>query len=262
IKITRLTTGGKIGNANIVGAVSISARRNDVCLETQEGPKSSLSLRQIPTHSLQKIVPPIDSSIGGTTFSPDGEYVYYVVRDQSNNQGLLYQVATLGGNARKLLTGASGPVTFSPDGKQIAFVNKREHEDMLMIANADGTGEPRKLIVRQQPEYFSNEGPSWSPDGRMVACGAGTRGQGARDSSVMAVSVRDGKPHVVTDKTPDPARVFWLADGKGLIVAAFEQLTSIGTQLWYVSYPEGEVRRITNDLNGYGTISLEMTRAQ
>jgi serine/threonine protein kinase len=260
IKITRLTTGGKIGNANIVGAVSISPDGKYVVFETQEGPKSSLWLRQIATNSLQQIVPPIDSEIGGTTFSPDGEYVYYVVRDQSNNQGVLYQVATLGGNARKLLTGASGPVTFSPDGKQIAFVNKREHEDMLLIANADGTGEPRKLIARQQPEYFSFEGPSWSPDGRMIACSAGSRGQGARDSSVMAVSVSDGKPHVITDKLHDPARVLWLADGKGLIVAAFEQLSSIGTQLWHVSYPEGEVRRITNDLNGYGTISLGLTR--
>jgi len=260
IKITRLTTGGKIGNANIVGSVSISPDGKYVVFETQEGPKSSLWLRQIATNSLQQIVPPSDSELGGTTFSPDGEYVYYVVKDQSNPQGVLYQVATLGGNARKLLTGASGPVTFSPDGKQIAFVNKRVNEDMLMIANADGTGEPRKLIVRQQPEYFYSEGPSWSPDGRMIACSAGSRGQGARNFSVMAVSVSDGEPHVVTDKLIDPARVLWLADGKGLIVAAYEQLTSIGTQLWYVSYPEGEVRRITNDLNGYGTISLGLTR--
>jgi Tol biopolymer transport system component len=256
IKITRLTTGGKIGNANIVGAVSISPDGKYVVFVTQEGPKSSLWLRQIATNSLQQIVPPIDSPITGTTFSPDGEYVYYVVKDQSNSQGVLYQVATLGGNARKLLTGASGPVTFSPDGKQIAFVNARVNEDMLMIANADGTGEPRKLIVQQRPEYFYTGGPSWSPDGRMIACSAGSRAH----FSVMAVSVSDGKPHVVTNKLIDPARVLWLADGKRLIVAAYEQLTSIETQLWHVSYPEGEVRRITNDLNGYGTISLGLTR--
>src|SRR5262249_30718151 len=34
---------------------------------------------------------------------------------------------------------------------------------------------------------------------------------------------------------------------------------STGTQLFQVTYPSGEVRRITNDLNGYGSISLGLT---
>jgi Tol biopolymer transport system component len=44
-----------------------------------------------------------------------------------------------------------------------------------------------------------------------------------------------------------------------LIVAAVPELISTGTQLWYVSYPRGEVRRVTNDLNAYGTSSLGLT---
>src|SRR5262249_51840980 len=32
-----------------------------------------------------------------------------------------------------------------------------------------------------------------------------------------------------------------------------------GTQIWFVSYPDGVAQRITNDLNGYGTISLGLT---
>src|SRR5205809_905409 len=51
----------------------------------------------------------------------------------------------------------------------------------------------------------------------------------------------------------------WLADGSGLIGAAVPELISAGTQIWYVSYPGGETRRITNDLNAYGTSSLGLT---
>jgi Tol biopolymer transport system component len=55
------------------------------------------------------------------------------------------------------------------------------------------------------------------------------------------------------------SRVLWLGDGSGLIVAAVPELISTGTQLWYVPYPNGEVRRVTNDLNAYGTSSLGLT---
>jgi tricorn protease-like protein len=53
--------------------------------------------------------------------------------------------------------------------------------------------------------------------------------------------------------------VLWLADGSGLIATAVPELVSAGTQLWYVSYPDGKVRRITNDLNAYGTSSLGLS---
>jgi Tol biopolymer transport system component len=46
----------------------------------------------------------------------------------------------------------------------------------------------------------------------------------------------------------------WLPDGRGLIAIAAVQ--SSPSQVWYVSYPGGEARRITNDLNSYSGLSL------
>src|SRR5262249_27095654 len=51
-------------------------------------------------------------------------------------------------------------------------------------------------------------------------------------------------------------RVAWLSDGSGLIMAALESPAQFNGQLWYLSYPSGETRRITNDLNDYGDVSL------
>jgi Tol biopolymer transport system component len=47
-----------------------------------------------------------------------------------------------------------------------------------------------------------------------------------------------------------------LSDGSGLIVAATDDGSFPAHQVWHVSYPGGEVRRITNDTNGYAGIRL------
>jgi Tol biopolymer transport system component len=46
----------------------------------------------------------------------------------------------------------------------------------------------------------------------------------------------------------------WLPDGSGLVIVATEQSHSFESsyQVWSVSYPGGEARKISNDLNNYG----------
>src|SRR5678815_160156 len=53
-------------------------------------------------------------------------------------------------------------------------------------------------------------------------------------------------------------RVAWFNDSTGLVfIAREEQLGA--PQLWQISYPKGEVQRITNDLNSYALYSLALT---
>lgn len=51
------------------------------------------------------------------------------------------------------------------------------------------------------------------------------------------------------------ATVAWLADGSGLLVVALDEAAS-ALQIWHISYPSGEVRKVTNDLNHYIRLSL------
>jgi serine/threonine protein kinase/Tol biopolymer transport system component len=257
MNITRLTTGGKIGNAAIRGYTSISPDGKYVVFRTTEAGKDSLWVRQVSTGSLVKIVPDLGGKIGGTTFSRDGEFVYYSLFD--NPLGTLYQVPVLGGGPRRIMSGVTSPVTFSPDGKQLAFVRPSASESDLIVANTDGTAE-RKIATRRLPSYFSlSGGPAWSPDGNSIVCGAGSY-TGNLSATLVSVPAGGGaeKP-ITTENWASVSRVLWLGDGSGLIVAAVPALISAGTQLWYVSYPGGEVRRVTNDLNAYGTSSLGLT---
>jgi serine/threonine protein kinase/Tol biopolymer transport system component len=259
VKISRLTTGGKVGNAAIKGYTSISPDGKTVVFRTTELGKDSLWVRQVSTGSLVKIVPDLEAKIGGTTFSRDGEFIYYSLFDKNDPLGTLYQVPVFGGPARRIMSGVTSPVTFSPDGKEFAFVRPSSSESDLVVANADGTGE-RKIATRRLPAYFSFVGgAAWSPDGKTITCGAGSY-SGNISATIVSVSAAGGEEKAITSQNwVSVSRVLWLGDGSGLIVAAVPELISTGTQLWYVSYPGGEVRRVTNDLNAYGTSSLGLT---
>jgi serine/threonine protein kinase/Tol biopolymer transport system component len=259
MRINRLTTGGKIGSALIKGYTSISPDGKYVVFRTTEGGRDSLVGRQVLTGSVVRIVSDVEGKIGGTTFSRDGEFIYYSLFDKDNPLGVLYQVAALGGTPRRVIGGVTSPVTFSPDNKQLAFVRASATESDLLVAGLDGSGE-RKIASRKLPDYFSLAGgPAWSPDGKTIACGAGTF-SGNLSGTIIEVPVAGGPEKPITSQNwVSVSRALWLSDGSGLIVLAVPELISAGTQIWYVSYPDGETRRITNDLNGYGTSSLGLT---
>ena len=96
MRITRLTTGGRIGNAQIKGYATISPDGKYVVFKTNEAGRDSLWVRQVSTGSLVKIVPDVDGKIGGTTFTRDGEFVYYSMFDKDDSLGTLYRVPVLG----------------------------------------------------------------------------------------------------------------------------------------------------------------------
>jgi Tol biopolymer transport system component len=69
--------------------------------------------------------------------------------------------------------------------------------------------------------------------------------------------VTDGKEKQITSQRwANIVALSWLADGSGLIITAAEPELTYVRQIWYVSYPSGEPRKITNDANNYVGLSL------
>lgn len=261
IRMTALTTGGKINDEDINGQVSVSPDgKYVVCGANDAKQQASLWLRQVSTNSLVRIVPPENGAYLATTFSPDGELIFYVATLERNKfVSALYRVPVLGGSPTKVLDRVSSAIGFSRDGSQFAFVRKNQDDMELMIANTDGSGQPRAIAVRKQPDRFSTSGPAWSPDGKRIACGI-FNAAGSGFSTVVEVPVEGGQPRQIgSEKWGSVGRVIWLADGSGLIMAAQPESSSIGTQIWHLPYPDGQVRRITTDLNAYGEVSLGLT---
>ncbi|MGA9770028.1 MAG: protein kinase [Blastocatellia bacterium] len=245
MRVTRLTSNGKSNNA------TISPDGKYVVHVISDAGKESLWVRQVATSSNVEIVPPSETEYRGTAFSQDGNFVYFTLLDRSRLIGVLYQVPVLGGTPKKIIEDVDSPISFSPDGARFVFMRNmlNPRENRLIIANADGTGE-RVLATRMPPNYYTS--PAWSPDGKVIACSSGDGMQ----MNVVEVRVEDGAEKPVTsEKWLTVGRIGWLADGRGLAIVAVDQMSRL-RQIWLLSYPRGETRRITNDLNDYTEMSL------
>ncbi len=251
IKLARLTAEGS------VESVTVSSDGKYIAYSLEEGGKRSLWTKHLATSSRVQIVPPAEAlSLNASTFSPDGSFVYYTKVDEQNPQGALYQVPVLGSSSKKILADVAQPISISPDGKRLAFQRLRRTGtfDELFLANVDGTGE-RRILGVHEPQWLVGGTAAWSPNGQLLATGYGD----GKAMVLAAVSVADGKIRPITARGwLFIGPVGWLTDGSGIVFTAREQVLG-ALQLWQASYPQGEVRRITNDLNAYDAYSLSLT---
>jgi serine/threonine protein kinase len=239
-----------------VDSVTVSPDGKYIAYSLEESGKRGLWTKHLGTGSRVQIVAPIESlAMNASTFSPDGGYVYYTRIDERNPHGELYQVPVLGGTSKRILANVSQPISLSLDGRQIAFGRYHESltQDDLLIANSDGSGE-RLLLTVREPDWLSGARAAWSPDGRRLAMG-----YGKRQMTVAVVSIGGGAvTPLAPERWADVGNVVWFADGASLLFVAREQATST-FQIWQMSYPSGDVRRITNDLASYDPYSLTLT---
>jgi eukaryotic-like serine/threonine-protein kinase len=225
-------------------------------ISDEQGPPA-IWVRQLGTGSTAQVVAPSTGNFRGLTFSPDGNYLYFVKGEPGTGLSKLYQVPSLGGTPRELIVDVDSPVSFSPDGKQVVFVRQSSTAETssLLTANADGSGE-HALAVLHQPTAFSNEGPAWSPDGKRIAV-AKSLGAGFQLYEVETVATDTGaETRIGSRDWGYTRRITWMPDGSAVIFGSPVAKPSLNSQLWELSYPGGEARRITNDLNFYTGASI------
>jgi serine/threonine protein kinase len=249
MKITRLTSSGKVVTA------AISPDNRYLANVVLDNGKFGLSVRQIATGADAQVVAPSPLGIRGVTFSPDGNYLYFIqAESEQSGYSVAYQIPSLGGTPRKIVFDIDTPVSFAPDGKQFVFVRgyPQLKESAVMVASVDGGGE-RKVAIRKAPADFPLVPAAWSPDGKKIAV-IGVR---SSDAELLTVDATSGEEQRIgSSRWSFLSGVSWLPDGSGIVLTAVDRSVSLQGQVWLVDYPSGSVRRITNDLNNYGGASV------
>jgi eukaryotic-like serine/threonine-protein kinase len=223
-------------------------------------------LQQTGHSTRVEVIPASHRRLLSKTFSPDGQFIYYLSLDVPGDPWSLYRVPTLGGPTKKILNDTSSYVSFSPDGLEMVFYryNPKKTLNQYIISPSDGGGAER-VLYSWDDERTVGGNPAWSPDGKIIAFGERSfQGTSVGHCSLVAIPAKGGLPTPISaEEWGNCGRLEWSQDGGGLYM--------IGTKMadyeflrrdipYYIPYPQGRSRRLTNDQDRHQWYSLGVTK--
>ncbi|ODP36941.1 Tol-Pal system beta propeller repeat protein TolB [Sphingomonas turrisvirgatae] len=158
-------------------------------------------------------------------FSPDGRWILFTMSTAGNAD--IYRISSSGGTPQRLTTGPGIDTggSYSPDGSRIVFESDRSGTQQLYVMNADGSNQrrisfgsgryatpawsPRGDLIaftrmgggfrigvmsphgsgeKLLTDSWGDEGPSWSPNGRVLMYSRGAQGSSGK-SDIWAVDL-------------------------------------------------------------------------
>jgi TolB protein len=153
-----------------------------VILSASEGGNSEIYTMDLRTKRKARLTnnSAIDTS---PSFSPDGRKVVFN-SDRGGNQQL-YVMDKNGNNVRRISFGQGryGTPVWSPRGDLIAFTKMYKGKFFIGVMRTDGSGE--RLLT----ESYLDEGPTWSPNGRVIMFARQERNRGNRTGEWQIYSV-------------------------------------------------------------------------
>ena len=262
-EITQLTNTGK------AVAPAISPDGKYVAYLQRDGEMVSLWVRQVATPGNVKILEQRGGGALGASVTPDGGFIDFDAERPSSSPASgpqLWRVPFLSGSEKKVIGDIWTRPGWSPDGKKMAFVrvDVAADADSLMIADADG-GNPRVLATRRRPtngfvSLFTSGtqiSPAWSLDGRVIALFGYDVAKGKTDVAFVD-AVTGGETTRPSEGGFLPHGIAWL--GPSSLVLSQPKMNGGRVQLWRMSYPDGRVSPLTNDLSSYVGADLAADR--
>jgi eukaryotic-like serine/threonine-protein kinase len=275
LRIEKLTTRGDVRLA------AVSPEGRYVAYTSDSGVQQGIWLRDIVEKTENRLAGSLPSGLRRISFSKDGRTVYWVVWN-GPDAFALYRTPIIGGEPQLVRSGRLGDVSpdstrvlawqdqrlevvgldgsgekdiglgrsavWLPDSSRVLVDRVAGPNHTLFVVPLDGSGERK---VAELPLLHDLELEAVRGDGRVAACWF-WRDRSSR--RLHAVDLVDGSSRPIGDITwPQLGSFLWLPDGKGFVASEYWKGH---IQIWYASYPDGNVRRIPADTAVYQSVSL------
>src|SRR5262249_19519443 len=148
-----------------------------------------------------RIVPLAEGvQLWGLRYSPDGDFLYYVIEDIKHQVGgALYRISTLGGAQQKLLTGINAVAVLSPDGRRMVFKRYEREKNFLKLAIGEGSKAQDLDSSALLNIYYSKD---WSPSGKSFFYKKSNKEAEDRYGRFVEKPVKGGAVRFGTEKEP------------------------------------------------------------
>jgi serine/threonine protein kinase len=243
MRMTKLTDVGSFG-------AIISPDGKYIAYVVDDLSGKSMSVKQLAMDRVVQLMPKTTEVFNIVNFSSDSNSIYY------RKGTILYQVSVLGGAAKKIAENVGININISLDDRRMVFLRRQKDtsKDTLCIANIDGSDE--QVIPLQKAGYTINS-YHWSPDGKTIAMAV--RYESSPEQTpwqILTVPVTGGETKaLIPPRKNYISSLLWLPDNSGLIMTAIDEKSGL-LQLWRITYPKGDVQRITNDASDYSSATI------
>jgi len=152
----------RIGNfPSMAFSPRFSPDGQQVVLSLEQGGNANIYRMDLRTKQMTRLTdsPSIDTA---PSYSPDGTQIAF--ESDRGGQQQIYVMSANGGAAQRISFGAGryGTPVWSPRGDLVAFTKQEDGAFKIGVMHPDGSGE------RILTAGFHNEGPTWSPNGRVL----------------------------------------------------------------------------------------------
>jgi DNA-binding winged helix-turn-helix (wHTH) protein/Tol biopolymer transport system component len=222
-----------------------------------EDNRHALWLQRTGGKDALQLVAPSGVGVSPAAISHDNNWIYYGQWDPNQAfKGLtLLRMPLFGGVPRKIREGVHVFAGLSPDDQRILLHRFKEAGgiDVLSVNAVDGSDDRVIATSDVASDYM---GTQWPPEGNKFLFSRMEQRADGSYWSLCEMPAQGGARRTIL--APAQRRIWfasWADRGMGIVINATDPVTRLA-QLYYVSYPTGEMRRITNDLVGYTTVSV------
>jgi len=212
----------------------------------------TLWLQHVGSKEPSPLIADSEAPVGPCAISHDNNWLYYGQVDPKEpaKGPTIFRIPLLGGTSRKILEGVHVFAALSPDDQRLLYHQFTAAGGIEVISvNAHDGSDARMIASGSNTTDFM--GTQWSPDGTKLVFFRMEQKADGPYWSLQEMSAAGGASKIILP--PKKRKIWfvnWVDEGRGIVMNATDPVTKI-PQLFYVTYPNGDTNRITNDLFGY-----------